>query len=46
MHVHVCEIEDDWFPLHLANGVTGLREMAASEKNVQPQRKYQQDVAA
>ena len=23
MHVHVGEIEDDWFPLYLANGLTG-----------------------
>jgi imidazolonepropionase-like amidohydrolase len=29
MHVHAGEIEPDWFPLYLANGVTGLREMAA-----------------
>ncbi len=29
MHVHAGEIEKDWFPLYLANGVTGLREMAA-----------------
>jgi imidazolonepropionase-like amidohydrolase len=46
MHVHVGEIEEDWFPLYLANGVTGLREMAASEKNAPRQQKYQQDVAS
>ncbi len=46
MHVHVGEIEEDWFPLYLANGLTGLREMAASEKNAPRQRKYQQDVAS
>jgi imidazolonepropionase-like amidohydrolase len=34
MHVHVGEIEENWFPLYLANGVTGLREMFASEANV------------
>jgi imidazolonepropionase-like amidohydrolase len=45
MHVHVGEIEEDWFPLYLANGVTGLREMAASEKNAPRQRQYQQDLA-
>lgn len=45
MHVHVGEIEEDWFPLYLANGLTGLREMAASEKNASRQRQYQQDVA-
>jgi hypothetical protein len=45
MHVHVGEIEEDWFPLYLANGLTGLREMAASEKNAPRQRRYQQDVA-
>jgi imidazolonepropionase-like amidohydrolase len=45
MHVHVGEIEEDWFPLYLANGVTGLREMAAAEKNVPKQRQYQQDLA-
>ena len=46
MHVHVGEIEEDWFPLYLANGLTGLRELAASEKNVPRQRQYQQDLAA
>src|SRR5438045_5580961 len=45
MHVHVGEIEENWFPLYLANGLTGLREMAASEKNAPRQRLYQQDVA-
>ena len=37
MHVHVGEIEEDWFPLYLANGVTGLREMFASEANAKRQ---------
>ena len=37
MHVHVGA--------SLANGVTGLREMAASEENAPQQRQYQQDVA-
>ena len=46
MHVHVGEIEEDWFPLYLANGLTGLREMAASEKNAPRQSRYQQDVAS
>ena len=46
MHVHVGEIEEDWFPLYLANGLTGLREMAASEKNAPRQRQYQQDLAS
>jgi imidazolonepropionase-like amidohydrolase len=46
MHVHVGEIEEDWFPLYLANGITGLREMAASAPNLDRQRRYQQDVAA
>jgi len=46
MHVHVGEIEEDWFPLYLANGVTGLREMAASETNAPRQRQYQLDQAA
>jgi hypothetical protein len=45
MHVHVGAIEEDWFPLYLANGVTGLREMAASEENAPRQRHYEQDVA-
>jgi hypothetical protein len=45
MHVHVGAIEEDWFPLYLANGVTGLREMAASEENAPSQRQYEQDVA-
>lgn len=44
MHVHVGAIEEDWFPLYLANGVTGLREMAASEENAPRQRQYEQDV--
>jgi hypothetical protein len=46
MHVHVGEIEEDWFPLYLANGLTGLREMAASESNAPRQRQYQQDAAS
>jgi hypothetical protein len=46
MHVHVGEIEEDWFSLYLANGLTGLREMAASEKNAPRQRQYQQAVAS
>lgn len=46
MHVHVGEIEEDWFPLYLANGLTGLREMAASENNARRQRQYQQDAAS
>jgi predicted amidohydrolase YtcJ len=46
MHVHVGEIEEDWFPLYLANGLTGLRELAASEKNVPRQRQYQEELAA
>ncbi len=45
LHVHVGAIEEDWFPLFLANGVTGLREMAASEENAPRQREYTQDVA-
>lgn len=45
MHVHVGEIEEDWFPLYVANGVTGLREMAASEANARAQRQYQADLA-
>ena len=45
MHVHVGAIEEDWFPLYLANGVTGLREMAASEENAPRQRQYEQNVA-
>ena len=45
MHVHVGEIEEDCFPLYLANGLTGLREMAASERNVPRQRQYQKDLA-
>ena len=43
--VHVGAIEDDGFPVYLADGVTGLREMAASEENAPRQRQYQQDVA-
>jgi hypothetical protein len=46
MHVHVGGIEQDWFPLYLANGVTGLREMAASEASAKRQRRYQEDIAA
>jgi hypothetical protein len=46
MHVHVGEIEEDWFPLYLVNGITGLREMAASEANAPRQRQYQLDQAA
>jgi Amidohydrolase family len=46
MHVHVGEIEEDWFPLYLANGVTGLREMAASENNVPRLRQYERDLAS
>lgn len=46
MHVHVGAIEEDWFPLYLANGVTGLREMAAAENNAPRQRQYQQDLAS
>src|SRR5579883_3442083 len=46
MHVHVGAIEEDWFPLYLANGLTGLREMAASETNASRQRRYEQDVAS
>jgi hypothetical protein len=44
MHVHVGEIEEDWFPLYLANGITGLREMAASQKNAPRQQRYEEDV--
>lgn len=46
MHVHVGEIEENWFPLYLANGVTGLREMAASEANAKRQLQYQEDLAS
>jgi hypothetical protein len=46
MHVHAGEIEEDWFPLYLANGLTGPREMAASEKNTLRQNRYEQDVAS
>jgi hypothetical protein len=46
MHVHAGDIEEDWFPLYLANGVTGLREMAASANNAPRQRQYQQDLAS
>ncbi len=46
MHVHVGAIEEDWFPLYLANGLTGLREMAASEENASRQRQYQQEVTS
>jgi len=28
MHVHCCNAEDHFFPLFLANGVTGIRDMA------------------
>ena len=45
VHVHIGAIEEDWFPLYSANGVTGLREFAASEENAPRQRQYQQDVA-
>jgi hypothetical protein len=46
MHVHVGKIEPEWFPLYLANGITGVREMAAGSGAVAPQRQYQQDVGA
>ena len=46
MHVHVGEIEEDWFPLYLANGITGLREMAADLKNIPKQKAYQQQIAS
>ena len=32
MHVHLGGIEADWFPLYLANGIVGLREMASSKE--------------
>jgi hypothetical protein len=44
MHVHVGAIEEDWFPLYLANGITGLREMAASAKDAEQQKRYVADV--
>jgi cytosine/adenosine deaminase-related metal-dependent hydrolase len=44
MHVHVGQIEENWFPLYLANGVTGLREMAASDVNARAQHRYQGDL--
>jgi predicted amidohydrolase YtcJ len=28
MHVHCCNADDHFFPLFLANGVTGIRDMA------------------
>jgi hypothetical protein len=40
MHVHVGDIEKEWFPLYLANGVTGLREMAGRLKNADALRQY------
>lgn len=46
---HACprgEIEEDWFPLYLANGVTGLREMFASEANAKRQSRYQKELAS
>jgi imidazolonepropionase-like amidohydrolase len=46
MHVHAGEIEEDWFALYLANGVTGLREMAASENHLVGQRRYRDELAA
>lgn len=46
MHVHVGAIEEDWFPLYLANGVTGLREMSASEANAERQSRYQKELAS
>lgn len=46
MHVHVGEIEENWFPLYLANGVTGLREMFASEANAKRQHQYQEELAS
>src|SRR3954447_20648619 len=46
MHVHVGAIEEDWFPLYLADGVTGLQEMAASESNAPRQRQYREGVAS
>ena len=46
MHVHLGAIEENWFPLYIANGVTGLREMAASEPNAIRQRQYRDEVAS
>jgi hypothetical protein len=46
MHVHAGEIEENWFPLYLANGVTGLREMSASEANAKHQRRYQEGIGS
>jgi hypothetical protein len=46
MHVHVGAIEEDWFPLYLANGVTGLREMFASEADAKHQSQYQKELAS
>ena len=34
MHVHLGGIEADWFPLYLANGIVGLREMATSNERL------------
>ena len=34
MHVHLGGIEAEWFPLYLANGIVGLREMAASKERL------------
>lgn len=40
MHVHLGGVEEDWFPLYLANGVTGLREMASSVENLKKLQRY------
>jgi hypothetical protein len=40
MHVHLGGVEEDWFPLYLANGVTGLREMASSVENLAKLQRY------
>ena len=40
MHVHVGDLEPEWFPLYLANGVTGVREMAGRPKNAETLRQY------
>jgi imidazolonepropionase-like amidohydrolase len=34
MHVHLGGIEADWFPLYLANGIVGLREMASTKERL------------
>ncbi len=34
MHVHLGGIEADWFPLYIANGIVGLREMASSKERL------------